>query len=88
MLQFHLFLLSRLFLLSFALFSFLFHLLSFDISELGLFLLSFVDNDYVDKPLVYKVVSYTKNCSLALLEYTLYLIPKIKVEPNDCLITT
>ena len=62
MLQFCLFLLSRLFLLSFVLLSFLFYLLSFDIiyiSELGLFLLSFVDNNYADKTLVYKVASYT-----------------------------
>ena len=29
------------------------------ISELGLFLLSLVDNNYADKTLVYKVVSYT-----------------------------
>ena len=77
MLRFHsLFLLSRLFLLSFVLLSFLSYLLSFDIiyiSELGLFSLSLVDNNYAvkaDKTLVYKVVSYTENCSLALTEYT------------------
>ena len=70
----------------FVLFSFLSFI--FDISELGLFLLSFVDNNYVDKLLVYKVASYTENCSLALLEYTLYLIQKIRVKSNDCLITT
>ena len=71
-----LFLLSRLFslsfvLLSFSLISFIFAIIS--ISELGLFSLSLVDNNYADKAdktLVYKVVSYTENCSLALTEYT------------------
>ena len=60
MLQFCLSLLSCLILLSFVLLSF--YLLSFDIiyiSELGLFLLSFIDNNYADKTLVYKVASYT-----------------------------
>ena len=47
----------RLFLLSFVLLSFI---LDFSyLSELGLFLLSLVDNNYADKTLVYKVVSYT-----------------------------
>ena len=46
------------------------------ISELELFMLSLGDNYYADKILVYKVVSYNRNCSLALLKYTLYHIQR------------
>ena len=67
MLRFHLsifaiirlFLLFCLFLLSFVLLSFSFVSTIIYISELGLFLLSLVDNNYADKTLVYKVTSYT-----------------------------
>ena len=68
------FLIVRLFLLSFILdfsyfselglflLSFMFD--SFYVLELSLFLLSLEDNHYVDKTIVYKVVSYNQNCIL------------------------
>ena len=60
MLRFHLsiFAISFIFaIICFVIFSFIFVIVY--VSELGLFLLSLVDNSYADKTLVYKVVSYT-----------------------------
>ena len=61
MLRFHssIFAISFIFvIICFVIFSFLLFVI-IHISELGLFLLSLVDNNYADKTLVYKVVSYT-----------------------------
>ena len=62
MLQFRLFLLIFYLVIVYLVIFYFCYLLSwtvFVIFYLGLFLLSLVDNHYVDKTLVYKVVSYT-----------------------------